>query len=405
MSVAQQGARGVVAFDALLASVREFVDREVLPVVAHYDLEDEYPEPLVERMRELGLFGLTVPEEHGGLGLDLTGYARVVKELSRGWISLSGVVNTHFMGAFMLRTFGTAAQQEHFLPRMATGEVRAAFSMTEPHAGSDIQSIRTRAVREGDAYVVDGHKKWITNGLRANLIMLLTVTDPEAERRHQGMTCLLVEKQPGVHEQPGLTILPLIEKLGYRGIDSTEMVYEGLRVPADRVLGGEAGVGQGFKQFMTGVELGRVNVAARALGIAQSAFDAAIRYAQERETFGKPIAQHQTVQIKLAQMATKLRAGELLMLDAAERKDSGERADLEAGMAKLFATEIAEEVVIDALRIHGGVGYVSGQYPIERLYRDAPVLMIGEGSNEIQQLIIARRLLERHALEPAPEGA
>ena len=405
MSVAQQGARGVVAFDALLASVREFVDREVLPVVAHYDLEDEYPEPLVERMRELGLFGLTVPEEHGGLGLDLTSYARVVKELSRGWISLSGVVNTHFMGAFMLRTFGTAAQQEHFLPRMATGEVRAAFSMTEPHAGSDIQSIRTRAVREGDAYLVDGHKKWITNGLRANLVMLLTVTDPEAERRHQGMTCLLVEKQPGVHEQPGLTILPLIEKLGYRGIDSTEMVYEGLRVPADRVLGGEAGVGQGFKQFMTGVELGRVNVAARALGIAQSAFDAAIRYAQERETFGKPIAQHQTVQIKLAQMATKLRAGELLMLDAAERKDSGERADLEAGMAKLFATEIAEEVVIDALRIHGGVGYVSGQYPIERLYRDAPVLMIGEGSNEIQQLIIARRLLERHALEQAPEGA
>ena len=309
------------------------------------------------------------------------------------------------MGAFMLKTLGTAEQQERFLPRMATGEVRAAFSMTEPHAGSDIQSIRTRAVREGDAYVVDGHKKWITNGLRANLIMLLTVTDPEAERRHQGMTCLLVEKQPGVHEQPGLTILPLIEKLGYRGIDSTEMVYEGLRVPADRVLGGEAGVGQGFKQFMTGVELGRVNVAARALGIAQSAFDAAIRYAQERETFGKPIAQHQTVQIKLAQMATKLRAGELLMLDAAERKDSGERADLEAGMAKLFATEIAEEVVIDALRIHGGVGYVSGQYPIERLYRDAPVLMIGEGSNEIQQLIIARRLLERHALEPAPEGA
>jgi butyryl-CoA dehydrogenase len=332
-------------------------------------------------------------EEHGGLGLDLVTYAQVVAEISRAWISLSGVMNTHFMAAWMLQTFGTAEQQGRLLPRMATGELRGAFSITEPHAGSDVQAIRVRATRDGDDLVVDGHKKWITNGLRAGVVMLLAVTDPEAQPRHRGFTCLVVEKEPMVQEQPGLRIPPLLKKLGYLGIDSTEMFWEGFRVPRTAVLGGPGAEGQGFKQFMAALELGRVNVAARGLGLARSAFDHAIAYAAERETFGKPIAQHQSIQIKLAQMATKIRAAELLVLDAAERKAAGERADLQAGMAKLFATETAEECALDAMRIFGGAGF-SQDNPVERLYRDAPLLILGEGSNEIQHLIIARRLLE-----------
>jgi alkylation response protein AidB-like acyl-CoA dehydrogenase len=377
--------------DTLLDEVRRFVDDEALPAVAQYDRDDAYPEPLVERMRELGLFGTAIPEEHGGLGLDLVTYARIVAEVSRAWISLSGVMNTHFMASWMLLSFGTREQQERLLPRMATGEVRGAFSITEPHAGSDVQAIKVRAVRDGDAYVVDGHKKWITNGLHAGVIMLLAVTDPDAQPRHRGFTCLVVEKEPMVHEQPGLTIPPLLKKMCYLGIDSTEMFWDGFRVPADMVLGGQEG--QGFKQFMAALELGRVNVAARGLGLARSAFDHAIAYADQRETFGRPIADHQSIQIKLAQMATKIRAAELLVLDAAERKEAGERADLQAGMAKLFATETAEECALDALRIYGGAGY-SQDNPVERLYRDAPLLILGEGSNEIQHLIIARRLLE-----------
>ena len=280
---------------------------------------------------------------------------------------------------------------------MARGDVRSAFSMTEPHAGSDVQAIRTRAVRDGDDFVINGQKMWVTNGFRAGLVMLLAVTDPGASPRHTGMTAFIVRKEPEVSEMPGLTIPPPLQKLGYKGVESTELVFDGFRVPAANVLGGEEGIGQGFRQFMGGIELGRVNVAARGLGIAVSAYENSIRYAQEREAFGKPIAQHQQIQVMLAQMATKIRAAELLILDAAERKDRGERADLEAGMAKLFATEICEEIVLDAMRIHGGYGY-SKEYPIERLYRDAPLLLIGEGSNEIQQLIIARRLLERDAI-------
>jgi alkylation response protein AidB-like acyl-CoA dehydrogenase len=379
--------------ETLLEAVRRFVDDEALPAVAAYDRDDAYPGPLVERMCELGLFGTAIPEEHGGLGLDLVTYAKIVAEISRAWISLSGVMNTHFMAAWMLQRFGTADQQARLLPRMATGDVRGAFSITEPHAGSDVQAIKVRAVRDGDAYVVDGHKKWITNGLRAGVIMLLVVTDPDAQPRHRGFTCLVVEKEPLVHEQPGLTIPPLLKKLGYLGIDSTEMLWEGFRVPADMVLGGPGAEGQGFKQFMAALELGRVNVAARGLGLARSAFDHAIAYAMERETFGRPIAEHQSIQIKLAQMATKIRATELLVLDAAERKQAGERADLQAGMAKLFATETAEECALDAMRIFGGAGF-SQDNPVERLYRDAPLLVLGEGSNEIQHLIIARRLLE-----------
>jgi alkylation response protein AidB-like acyl-CoA dehydrogenase len=381
------------AADSLLDAVTRFVDEEALPAVAAYDREDAYPEPLVQRMCELGLFGTAIGEEHGGLGLDLVTYAEVVAEVSRAWISLSGVMNTHFMAAWMLQRFGTREQRDRLLPRMATGELRGAFSITEPHAGSDVQAIRVRATRDGDEYVVDGHKKWITNGLRAGVVMLLAVTDPDARPRHRGFTCLVVEKEPMRHELPGLTIPPLLRKLGSLGIDSTEMLWDGFRTPASSVLGGPDGVGRGFKQFMAALELGRVNVAARGLGLARSAFDHAISYASEREAFGAPIAQHQSIQIKLAQMATKIRATELLVRDAAQRKQAGERADLQAGMAKLFATETAEECALDAMRIHGGAGF-SRDNPVERLYRDAPLLILGEGSNEIQHLIIARRLLE-----------
>jgi butyryl-CoA dehydrogenase len=379
----------------IVATIREFVERDVLPVASDLEHADEYPSELVEAMKELGLFGVTIPEEHGGLGLDLTTYALVQVELSRGWMSLSGVLNTHFISAWMIGEHGTDEQRRHYLPRMATGELHFAYSMTEPHAGSDVQAIRTRAERDGDDYVITGQKMWATNGLRSSAVMLLAKTDPDADPPHRGMTAFVVEKEPGRSEQPGLTIPKPLRKLGYKGVESTELVFDGFRTPAYSVLGGEDGVGRGFKQFMGGIELGRVNIAARAVGIAQAAFEASIRYAQEREAFGKPIAHHQAIQLKLAQMATKIEASRLLMLQAAQRKDAGERADLEAGMAKLFATETAEEVALEAMRIHGGYGY-SQEYLVERLYRDAPVLILGEGSNEIQQLVIARRLLEAY---------
>jgi butyryl-CoA dehydrogenase len=382
---------------AVVATVREWVEREVYPVASEYEHADEFPTPLVEDMKELGLFGVTIPEEYGGLGLDLLTYTLIQIELSRGWMSLSGVLNTHFISAWMIKTHGTDEQREHYLPRMATGELRFAYSMTEPHAGSDVQAIRTRAVREGDEFVITGQKMWATNALRAGAVMLLTVTDPDAEKRSAGMTAFVIEKEPGVEKQPGLTIPGKLGKLGYKGVETTELVFDGFRTPASSVLGGETGVGQGFYYFMGGIELGRVNIAARAVGIATRAFEEAIAYAQKREAFGKPIAHHQAVQLKLAQMATKIEAARLLTMQAAERKSAGERADLEAGMAKLFATEAAEEVALDAMRIHGGAGY-SSELVIERIYRDAPVLILGEGSNEIQQLVIARRLLERYAV-------
>jgi butyryl-CoA dehydrogenase len=379
----------------IVATVREWVEREVYPAASEYEHADEFPAPLVEDMKELGLFGVTIPEEYGGLGLDLLTYVLIQIELSRGWMSLSGVLNTHFISAWMIGAHGTEDQRERYLPRMATGELRFAYSMTEPHAGSDVQAIRTRAVRDDDDFVITGQKMWATNGLRAGAIMLLAVTDPEAEPRHRGMTAFVVEKEPGVEEQPGLRIPGTLGKLGYKGVETTELLFDGFRMPAAGVLGGEEAVGRGFAQFMGGIELGRVNIAARAVGIATRAFEEAIRYAQQREAFGKPIAQHQAVQLTLAQMATKIEAARLLTLRAAEQKSSGERADLEAGMAKLFATEVAQEVALDAMRIHGGYGY-SQEFVVERLYRDAPVLILGEGSNEIQQLVIARRLLERH---------
>jgi butyryl-CoA dehydrogenase len=378
---------------AIIEMVRDFVDRDVRPTAPELEHADEYPTELVARMKELGLFGVTIPEEYGGAGLDLTTYALVQVELSRGWMSLSGVLNTHFISAWMIKTFGTQEQREHFLPRMATGELHSGYTMTEPHAGSDVQAIRTRAVRDGDEYVIDGQKMWATNGLHSNMLTVLTKTDPNASPAHLGMTAFVVEKQPGVEQQPGLTVPPKLRKLGYKGVESTELVFDGFRTPASSVLGGEAGIGQGLQQFLAGVELGRVNVAARAVGVTTAALDAAIAYARERETFGKPIAQHQMIQEKLAQMATRLQASRLLMLTAARAKDEGRRADLDAGMAKLFATETAAWVTLEAMRIHGGYGY-SQEYLVERLYRDAPLLILGEGTNEIQQLVIARRLLE-----------
>jgi butyryl-CoA dehydrogenase len=381
----------------IVATVREWVEREVLPVASELEHADAYPEALVAQMKELGLFGATIPEQYGGLGLDVTTYALIQIELSRGWMSLSGVLNTHLISAWMIRTYGSDEQRERYLPRMATGEHHSAYSMTEPHAGSDVQAIRTRAVRDGDAWSITGQKMWATNGLRSTLVMMLAKTDPDADPPHRGMTAFVLEKEPDVFEQPGLTVSKPLRKLGYKGVESVELAFDGFRAPAGAVLGGEAGIGRGFRFFMGGIELGRVNIAARGVGIATRAFEEAIRYAQQRTAFGKPIAQHQAVQLKLAQMATKLEAARLLTLQAAERKDAGERADLEAGMAKLFATEAAEEIALEAMRIHGGYGY-SQEFVVERLYRDAPLLILGEGSNEIQQLVIARRLLEKHAV-------
>jgi butyryl-CoA dehydrogenase len=381
----------------IVASIREFVERDVIPVAAELEHRDEFPTQLVETMKELGLFGISIPEEYGGLGLELTTYALITAELCRGWVALSGVLNTHFIAAWLIKTFGTEEQKHTYLPRMARGEIRSAFSMSEPHAGSDVQAIRTHAVRDDDDFIITGNKMWVTNGLRAGMIMLLTKTDPEADPPYRGMTAFIIDKEPEVTDLPGLHIPPPIKKLGYKGLETVELVFDGYRTPASSVLGGDLEVGQGFRQFMAGIEFGRVTQTARGVGVATAAFEHAIRYAQEREAFGKPIAHHQAIQLKLAQMATKIEASRLLMLQAAQKKDAGERADLETGMSKLFATEAAQEVVTDAMRIFGGYGYAE-EFPIERLYRDSIVLCIGEGSNEIQQLIIARRLLEKHAI-------
>ena len=387
---------------AITEMVRQFVDEQIIPNAEHYDHEDTFPEPIVEQMKELGLFGVTIPEEHGGMGLDLTTYAMIVEELSRGWISISGVVNTHFIGSYLLRKFGTDEQKESFLPRMATGEIRAAFSLSEPEVGSDVQGIKSTAKKDGDEWVLNGQKMWVTNGLLSDLVFVLMKTDPKADPPYKGMTCFITEKEPGVGENTGkfkgLIVPPKIKKMGYKGVESTELVYDGYRCPPDRVLGGEeAGIGNGFRQMMDALEVGRVNVAARGVGIAQRALELALRYSQERKTFGKPIAQHQAIQFKLADMATKVEAARLLTMKAARLKDAGERSDLEAGMAKLFASEAGKEVVEDSFRIHGGYGY-SKEYEIERLYRDAPLLLIGEGTSEIQRMVIGKKLLERHKI-------
>jgi alkylation response protein AidB-like acyl-CoA dehydrogenase len=386
---------------AIVEMVRRFTDEQILPAAAHLDHEDEFPEAIVAQMRELGLFGVTIPEEYGGLELDLTTYSMIVEELSRGWISISGIVNTHFLGAYLLLKFGTDDQRQRFLPLMATGEMRAAFSLSEPGLGSDVAAITTLATRASDGlWAINGQKMWVTNGLRSALVFVLVRTDQEAQPRHRGLTCFIAEKEAGASENvgrwAGLNVSPPIRKLGYKGVESTELVFDGYRCPPENILGGEqAGLGHGFAQMMDALEVGRVNVAARGVGIAQRALELALRYSQERNTFGKPIAQHQAIQFKLADMATQVEAARLLTLSAAQLKDRGERADMEAGMAKLFASEAGRFCVEESLRIHGGYGY-SKEYEIERLYRDAPLLLIGEGTSEIQRLLIGRKLLERH---------
>jgi alkylation response protein AidB-like acyl-CoA dehydrogenase len=382
---------------AITEMVRQFVDNEVIPIAEEYDHEDKFPEAVVEQMKELGLFGVTIPEEYGGMGLDLTTYAMIVEELSRGWISVSGIVNTHFIGSYLLMKFGTDEQRDHFLPRMATGELRAAFSLSEPEVGSDVQGIKSVASRTGDGdWELNGQKMWVTNGLLSGVVFVLMKSDPNADPPHRGMTCFITEKEPGAAETPGLTIPPKIKKMGYKGVESTELVYDGYRCPPNRILGGEeAGLGKGFVQMMDALEVGRVNVAARGVGIAQRALELALRYSQERKAFGRQIAKHQAIQFKLADMATKVEAARLLTLKAARMKDAGQRSDLEAGMAKLFASETGKEVVEEAFRIHGGYGY-SKEYEIERLYRDAPLLLIGEGTSEIQRMVIGKKLLERN---------
>lgn len=367
----------------LVDTVRRFVAREVIPVASELEHADRYPEAIVEQMKRLGLFGVTIPEEYGGLGLDLLTYVGVVEELAYGWMSLSGVVNTHTIAAHLLVQHGSEEQKRRWLPRLATGELRGCLSLSEADAGSDTRNISCRAVRDGDEYVVNGTKFWVTNGERAGLVALAARTD-------EGISCLMVEKEPGP-SSGGITVSRNIGKLGYKGIETVEMSYVDHRVPSAALLG-EAG--RGLSYVLGALEVGRINIAARAVGVARAAFDAALRYAQERHTFGRPIAQHQAIQMKLADMATKLEAARLLTRHAAERKQAGERADVEAGMAKLFASEAAFEIATESMRVHGGVGY-STELPVERYYRDAPLMIIGEGTNEIQRLVIARGLLAR----------
>ncbi len=388
---------------AITEMVRQFADEQILPNAEHYDHEDEFPEPIVEQMKELGLFGVTIPEEYGGMGLDLTTYVMIVEELSRGWISISGIINTHFIGSYLLMKFGSDEQKDKYLPRMATGEIRAAFSLSEPEMGSDVQAIKASAKKTGDGdYELNGQKMWVTNGLRSTLVFVLVKTDPDADPRHKGFTCFITEKEPGVHENEGaykgLNVPPQIKKMGYKGVESTELVYDGYRCGAEQILGGEdAGLNKGFAQMMDALEVGRANVAARGVGIAQRALELALKYSQERKTFGKPIAQHQAIQFKLADMATQVEAARLLTLRAARLKDAGERSEMEAGMAKLFASEAGRFCVEESFRIHGGYGY-SKEYEIERLYRDAPLLLIGEGTSEIQKMVIGKKLLQKHKI-------
>ncbi len=367
----------------MIETVRRFVAREVIPVASDLEHADEYPHAIVEQMKQLGLFGITVPEEYGGLGLDLLTYIGVVEELSYGWMSLSGVVNTHTIAALVILHHGSDEQRRRWLPMMCTGEWRGGLSLSESEAGSDTRNIACRAVRDGDEYVVNGTKAWVTNGERAHLLALAARTD-------EGISCFIVEKEPGPRSA-GIEVSKNVGKLGYRGIETVEMSYVDHRLPAANLIGDP---GRGLSYILSALEVGRINIAARAVGLARAAFDAALAYAQQRQTMGKPIAEHQAIQMKLADMATRLEAARLLTRSAAERKQAGERADVEAGMAKLFASETALELATEAMRIHGGVGYTT-DLPVERYYRDAPLMIIGEGTNEIQRLVIARGLLAR----------
>ncbi|MBU16951.1 MAG: acyl-CoA dehydrogenase [Chloroflexi bacterium] len=376
MSEAQRG---------MVNTIREFVRREVNPVAQHMEHDDEYPVELVERMKELGLFGAIIPEEYGGLALDVSTYALIIEEICRGWMSLSGILNSHLIMAYMVTTNGTEEQKEHYLPLMATGEKRGGICITEPNTGSDVQAIETRAMRDGDDYVVNGSKSLITNGRHGNTFALVTKTDINADPPRRGISIFIAEKGPGFN------VVRDIPKLGYKGVDTCELSFVDYRVSGGNLVGGDEG--KGFYQILGGLELGRINVAARCLGVARAAMEEATNYAHHRQTFGKPIGEHQSIQIMLANMATNIQAAHLMVLHAAEKKDRGERADLEAGMAKLFASEMCMQVTLDAMRIHGGYGYTQ-DLTVERHFRDAPLMMIGEGTNEIQRILIARHLMK-----------
>jgi alkylation response protein AidB-like acyl-CoA dehydrogenase len=367
----------------IIETVRRFVAKEVIPVASDMEHEDRYPTEIVAQMRELGLFGVTIPEAYGGLGLDLLTYIGVIEELAYGWMSLTGVINTHTMAAILIMTQGTDTQKERWLPALASGDRRGALSLSEPDAGSDTRNISCRATRDGDEYIVNGTKAWVTNGERSALVAL-------AARTEEGISAFIVEKEPGPCFE-GISVSKNVGKLGYRGVETVEMTYSDHRIPSANLIG-EAG--RGLPQILGVLEVGRINIAARAVGVARAAFDAALSYAQDRQTFGKPIAQHQAIQLKLADMATRLEAARLLTKNAAELKSTGQRCDVEAGMAKLFASETALELATESMRIHGGIGYTT-ELPVERYYRDAPLMVIGEGTNEIQRLVIARGLLAR----------
>jgi alkylation response protein AidB-like acyl-CoA dehydrogenase len=367
----------------IVDTVRRFVAKEVIPVASALEHDDQFPTEIVEQMRGLGLFGVTIPEVYGGLGLDLLTYIGVIEELSYGWMSLTGIINTHTMAATLIMAHGDDTQRQRWLPQLASGDRRGALSLSEPDAGSDTRNISCRATRDGDEYLVNGTKAWVTNGQRAGLVAL-------AARTEEGISAFIVEKDPGPRFE-GISVSKNVGKLGYRGIETVEMAYVDHRIPAANLIGEP---GRGLPQILGVLELGRINIAARAVGIAQAAFDAALTYAQTRETFGKPIGEHQAIQLKLADMATRLQAARLLTRDAAERKAAGLRCDVEAGMAKLFASETALELATECMRIHGGVGYTT-DLPVERYYRDAPLMVIGEGTNEIQRLVIARGLMAR----------
>ena len=370
--------------------VREFVRRDVEPVVEEYERDDIVPFELIEKMKGMGLFGITVPEEYGGMGLDYTTFAMIFEELCKGWMSISGVIGTHHIMTYVLTHYGTDEQKQRYLPAMARGEKRGGLALTEPNAGSDVQALELTATRDGEEYVINGSKMFITNGRYGDTFALMTKTDKDAVPAHKGMSCIIVEKGGS-----GFEVGRDLDKLGYRGLDTCELIFDDFRVSVDNLVGGEEG--HGFQQVMAGLETGRINVAARAVGVATAAFEAAIKYAQGRQTFGVPIARHQAIQLKLADMATKIEAARLLTYQAAEKKDQGERVDLEAGMAKLFASEMCAEVTLEAMRIYGGYGYIK-ENPIERYYRDAPLMIIGEGTNEIQRLVIARQLLQRYKI-------
>jgi alkylation response protein AidB-like acyl-CoA dehydrogenase len=375
------------AESAILDSVDRFLARDVKPVAHELEATDTYPAEIVEKMKTLGLFGATIGPDYGGLGLSASTYAKIVERVSAVWMSVSGIFNSHLIMAAAVERFGTPAQKDRYLPRFASGELRGGIALTEPDCGTDLQAIRTRARREGDDYVVDGTKTWITNSVEGGILAVLVKTDAEAVPRHQGMSLLLIEKGEGFH------VARKLEKLGYRGIDTGEFTLEDCRVPADNLIGGEEG--RGLQQILAGLELGRINVAARGVGIARACLEEALSYSQVRQTFGKPICEHQAIQIKLADMATQVEAARLLVESAAQAYDQGRRCDMEAGMAKLFATEAALSNSLEAMRIHGAYGY-SKEFDIERYFRDAPLLAIGEGTNELQRIVIARELVKRN---------